>query len=62
MKQSLKLGKVTGLQAVAAVLNACGKDRPLNPMVLIIDESKKVAIISSKNYAENKGQKPFQFQ
>ena len=61
MKQSLKLGKVTGLQAVAAVLNACGKDRPLNPMVLIIDESKKVAIISSKNYAEGKGQKPFQF-
>ncbi|GDY09103.1 hypothetical protein LBMAG52_25890 [Planctomycetia bacterium] len=62
MKQSLTLGKVTGLQAVAAILNACGKDRPLNPMVLIIDESKKVAIISSKNYAENKGQKPFQFQ
>ena len=34
------------------------KDRPLNPMVLIIDETKKQAIISSKNYAEGKGQKP----
>ena len=28
MKQSLKLGKVTGLQAIAAILNVHGKDRP----------------------------------
>ncbi len=61
MKQTLKLGKVPGLQAIAAMIQNSSKDRPLNPMVLIIDESKKVAIISSKNYAENKGQKPFQF-
>lgn len=62
MKQTLKLGKVPGLAAIEAMVKSSSKDRPLNPMVLIIDESKKVAIISSKNYAENKGQKPFQFQ
>ena len=61
MKQTLKLGKVPGLAAIEAMVKSSSKDRPLNPMVLIIDESKKVAIISSKNYAESKGQKPFQF-
>lgn len=58
MKQTLKLGKVSGLQAITGMIKFSSKDRPLNPMVLIIDESKKVAIISSKNYAEGKGQKP----
>ena len=61
MKQTLKLGKVPGLAAIEAMVKSSSKDRPLNPMVLIIDETKKQAIISSKNYAENKGQKPFQF-
>ncbi len=61
MKQTLKLGKVPGLAAIEAMVKSSSKDRPLNPMVLIIDESKKAAIISSKNYAENKGQKPFVF-
>lgn len=61
MEQNMKLGKVTGLQALAAICKKYEKERPANPVVLIIDESKKVAIISSKNYAENKGQKPYQF-
>ena len=62
MEQNMKLGKVTGLEALAIICKKYEKERPANPVVLIIDESKKLAIISSKNYAENKGQKPFQFQ
>lgn len=62
MEQNMKLGKVSGLEALAVICKKYEKERPANPVVLIIDESKKVAIISSKNYAENKGQKPYQFQ
>ncbi len=58
MKQTIKLGKVSGLEAITAMIKSSSKDRPLNPMVLIIDETKKQVIISSKNYAEGKGQKP----
>ncbi|TXT23970.1 MAG: hypothetical protein FD138_3142, partial [Planctomycetota bacterium] len=61
MEQNYKLGKVTGLQALATIVKKYEKERPANPVVLIIDEPQKIAIISSKNYAENKGQKPFQF-
>lgn len=61
MEQNMKLGKVTGLEALAVICKKYEKERPANPVVLIIDESQKIAIISSKNYAENKGQKPFQF-
>lgn len=62
MEQNMKLGKTSGLEALAAICKKYEKERPANPVVLIIDESKKLAIISSKNYAENKGQKPYQFQ
>lgn len=62
MEQNMKLGKVSGLEALTAICKKYEKERPANPVVLIIDESKKLAIISSKNYAENKGQKPYQFQ
>lgn len=62
MEQNYKLGKVTGLKAIETILAKYAKERPANPVVLIIDESNKRAIISSKNYAENKGQKPYQFQ
>lgn len=61
MEQNMKLGKVTGLEALGAICKKYEKERPANPVVLIIDETKKVAILSSKNFAENKGQKPFQF-
>lgn len=62
MEQNMKLGKVTGLEALAAICKKYEKERPANPVVLIIDEAKKMATISSKNFAENKGQKPFKFQ
>lgn len=61
MEQNMKLGKVTGLEAIAIICKKYEKQRPANPVVLIIDETKKLAIISSKNYAESKGQKPFVF-
>jgi hypothetical protein len=61
MEQNMKLGKVSGLEALAVICKKYEKERPANPVVLIIDESKKLAIISSKNYAENKGQKPYVF-
>ena len=61
MEQNYKLGKVSGFKALETIIKRYEKERPANPVVLIIDESKKVAIISSKNFAEAKGQKPMAF-
>lgn len=50
MPQTVSLGKVTGLEAIAAVLKRYEKEKI--PMVLVIDESKKEALITTKEFAD----------
>ncbi|MBC7820202.1 MAG: hypothetical protein IAG10_25240 [Planctomycetaceae bacterium] len=50
MEQNMKLGKVTGLEAVAAILKKYEKEKV--PMVLVVDEGKKLALITTKDFAE----------
>ncbi len=50
MEQNIKLGKVTGLEAIGAIVKKYEKERV--PIVLVIDESKKVALITTKEFAE----------
>lgn len=50
MEQNLKLGKVSGLEALAAILKKYEKERV--PMVLVVDEAKKRALLTTKEFAE----------
>ncbi|MCX7419270.1 MAG: hypothetical protein NT013_07005 [Planctomycetia bacterium] len=50
MPQTFTLGKVTGIEAVAGILQRYAKEKI--PMVLIIQEDKKRALITTKDFAE----------
>lgn len=50
MPQTFTLGKVSGLEAVAGILQRYAKEKI--PMVLIIQEDKKRALITTKEFAE----------
>ena len=50
MPQTFTLGKATGLEAVAGILQRYAKEKI--PMVLIIQEDKKRALITTKEFAE----------
>lgn len=57
MPQTMTLGKVTGLEAVAAILKRYEKEKV--PMVLVIDEGKKHALITTKDFAEKDNLKTY---
>lgn len=57
MEQNMKLGKITGLEAVAAILKKYEKEKV--PMVLVIDEGKKHALITTKDFAEKDNLKTY---
>ncbi len=50
MPQTMTLGKISGLEAVAAILQRYAKEKV--PMVLVIQEDKKKALITTKEFAE----------
>jgi hypothetical protein len=50
MPQKFSLGKVTGLEAIGVILKKYQVEKV--PMVLVIDEGKKVAILTTKDFAE----------
>ena len=50
MPQKFSLGKVTGLEALGAILKKYQTEKV--PMALVIDEGKKVAILTTKDFAE----------
>jgi hypothetical protein len=60
MEQNMKLGKVTGLEAIAAILKKYEKEKV--PMVLVIDEGKKMALITTRDFAEKDNLKTFPLQ
>lgn len=57
MEQNMKLGKVTGLEAIAAILKKYEKEKV--PMVLVVDEGKKQALVTTKDFAEKDNLKTF---
>ncbi|HLQ43473.1 MAG TPA: hypothetical protein VK137_01990, partial [Planctomycetaceae bacterium] len=57
MEQNLKLGKVTGLEGIAGILKRYEKEKV--PIVLVIDEAKKTALITTKDFAEKDNLKVF---
>jgi hypothetical protein len=50
MPQKMALGKVTGLEGIAGILQRYAKEKI--PMVLVIQEDKKRALITTKEFAE----------
>ncbi len=50
MPQKMALGKVTGLEGIAGILQRYAKEKI--PMVLVIQEDKKRALITTKDFAE----------
>ena len=59
MPVTLKLGKVTGLEAIGAILKRYEQER--RPMVLVIDEEKKKALITTAEFAKKEKLTPFVF-
>jgi hypothetical protein len=59
MPQSLKLGKVTGLEAIGAMLKKYENERV--PMVLVIQDGEKQALITTSEFAKKNDQAPFEF-
>ena len=57
MPQTMTLGKVTGLEAIAAIMKKYEKEKV--PMVLVIDEGKKLALITTKDFAEKDSLKTY---
>lgn len=58
MPQTFAMGKVSGLEAVAGVLSKYAKEKI--PMVLVIQEDKKKALITTKEFAEKQSLTPFE--
>ncbi len=50
MPQNMTLGKVTGLEGIAGILKKYANEA--KPLVLVIDEAKKRALITTKTFAE----------
>ena len=50
MAQTMTLGKVSGIEGIAGILQRYAKEK--NPMVLVIQEDKKRALITTKDFAE----------
>ena len=50
MPQTMTLGKITGLEAVAAIVQRYAKEKI--PMALVIQEDKKRALITTKEFVE----------
>lgn len=59
MEQNLTLGKVTGLEAIAAILKKYGKENV--PLVLVIQEDEKKALITTSEFAKKDELTPFDF-
>jgi hypothetical protein len=56
---TLTLGKVTGLEAIGAMLKKYEKERV--PMVLVIQDDEKNALITTTEFAKKNDQTPFEF-
>ena len=59
MSQTLSLGKTTGLQALEAILKKYAGEKI--PMVLVVDEEQKKALITTTEFAEKGKLTPFVF-
>ncbi|MFM9961598.1 MAG: tetratricopeptide repeat protein [Planctomycetaceae bacterium] len=59
MPQTQSLGKVTGLDAIAAVLKKYEKEKV--PLVLVIQEDEKKALITTSEFAKKNELTPFEF-
>jgi len=59
MPHTLTLGKVTGLDAIGAILKKYEKERV--PMVLVLQEDDKKALITTSEFAEKNKLTPFEF-
>lgn len=59
MPQTLKLDKATGLAAIGAILKNYEKERV--PLVLVVDEEQKKALITTSEFAEKEKLTPFVF-
>lgn len=57
MEQNMKLGKVSGLEALAAILKKYEKERV--PLVFVVDEAKKMGLLTTKEFAEKDNLKIF---
>lgn len=61
MPQNLALGKVTGLEAIEAILKKYEKERGPGAMVLVIQEDEKKALITTGEFAKKGELTPFDF-
>lgn len=61
MKQNLALGKVTGLEAIDAILKKDEKERGRQVLALVIQEDQKKALLTTVEFAEKSELKPFDF-
>lgn len=61
MAQDLTLGKVTGLDAIRAIFQKYEKERPNAPLVLVIQEDEKKALITTGEFAKKDDLTPFEF-
>ena len=59
MAQTLKLGDITGLEAIEAILKKYAQEKI--PMVLVVDEEQKKALITTSEFAEKEKLTPFVF-
>ncbi len=59
MPQTLALGKVTGLEAIGAILKKYEKERVA--IVLVVQEDEKKALITTSDSAKKNDQTPFEF-
>ncbi len=59
MPQTLTLGKTTGLDAIAAILKRYESEKV--PMVLVVDDAQKKALITTTEFAEKGKLTPFAF-
>ncbi|MBC7817576.1 MAG: hypothetical protein IAG10_11845 [Planctomycetaceae bacterium] len=59
MTQNLTLGKVTGLEAIGAILKKYENEK--SPLVLVIQEDEKKALITTSEFAKKGELTPFEF-